>query len=152
MSHILFFVYILVIASILAKLEIAIEGPDGWAGKLPTWRLSADHIVSKIFLGGRPMTGYHLWMNLFSIFILHSTFLFNTFSWVTELKVISAFILIWVIEDFLWFVLNPAYGIKNFVKEKIWWHEKRWFIIAPVEYFTLLPLGIILYIISTIIH
>lgn len=150
MSHILFFLYILVTAYVLAKLEIAIEGADGWAGKLPTWKLSQDHIFSKIFLGGRPLTGYHLWMNIFSILILHFVILFTGFSLSIELKIISAFVLIWSIEDFLWFVLNPAFGIKNFRKEKIWWHEKRWFFIAPVEYFTLVPLSILLYLVSII--
>jgi hypothetical protein len=45
-------------------------------------------------------------------------------------------------------VFNPAFGLKNFKKEKIWWHEKRWFLFAPVEYFIFIPIGIILYLLS----
>jgi hypothetical protein len=41
--------------------------------------------------------------------------------------------LFWVVEDFLWFVLNPAFGFKRFVPEIVTWHP-NWVFGAPVEY------------------
>ncbi|HSQ77288.1 MAG TPA: hypothetical protein VLN91_00195, partial [Nitrospirota bacterium] len=46
-----------------------------------------------------------------------------------------ALMLFWIIEDFLWFVLNPAFGINNFSQNKIPWH-KQWFLGMPVDYWT----------------
>jgi len=43
--------------------------------------------------------------------------------------------LFWIIEDFLWFVLNPAFGIAGFVRKNIPWH-KQWFLNVPVDYWT----------------
>jgi hypothetical protein len=129
----------------MAKLEIAIEGPHGWASSLPTWKLPRNHWVSKLFFGGRPATGYHVWVNLFVLILLHFVFVFQAPTLKVELKLLSFFVLFWTIEDFLWFVLNPAYGLKNFRKEKIWWHADNWFKIAPREYFIFVPLAIILY-------
>jgi hypothetical protein len=48
------------------------------------------------------------------------------------------------IEDFLWFVLNPYYGIKNFRKEKIWWH-KKWWGPVPTLYWMLLIIVVVLF-------
>ena len=42
-----------------------------------------------------------------------------------------AFILV---EDFLWFVLNPSYTLKNYKKEKIPWH-KEWIMGIPKNYY-----------------
>ena len=145
---IFYFLAVLLAAIALAKWEIAIEGPNGWATKLPTWRLSEKHWLSKLFVAGRPLTGYHVWMFIFVIILLHLPYLYVSFSWSTELKIIAFALLMWMAEDFLWFVLNPAFGIKNFRKNKIWWHAKSWWGIAPAEFFILIPLGIILYIIS----
>ena len=49
--------YFFLIAFILAHLEIQIEGPHGWAEKLPTWRWDSPG-VRRWF--GKPVTGYHL--------------------------------------------------------------------------------------------
>jgi len=143
--HYIFIIYLFLASYIFAKVEIAIEGGDGWAKKLPTWKLPEGHIISKIFFGGRTVTGYHVWVNIFIIFILHSVYLFVPLQFSIETKILAFYMLFWVIEDFLWFVINPSYGLKNFKKEKIWWHEKRWFVFAPIEYFIFVPIAIILY-------
>ncbi|MEK7542067.1 MAG: hypothetical protein AAB524_00005, partial [Patescibacteria group bacterium] len=38
--------------------------------------------------------------------------------------------------DFLWFVLNPYYGVKKFKKQNVWWHNRsHWlFNITPLDY------------------
>jgi hypothetical protein len=48
-----------------------------------------------------------------------------------------------LIEDFLWFVFNPHYGIKKFRKGQIWWHT-NWLGPMPVLYWWLLPVVIVL--------
>lgn len=151
MNHIIFFLALLWLSFVMAKLEINIEGQYGWAEKLPTKRLSSNHWISKLVFGGRPATGYHLWLSILIFSLLHTVYLFYPFTWQIELKIVSFFILFWMIEDFLWFVLNSAYGLKNFKPEKIWWHRNNWWGIAPREYFILIPIGITLYIISIII-
>lgn len=61
---------------------------------------------------------------------------------------LSFFILFWILEDWLWFVLNPAYGIRKFRKEHVWWHAKDWWWIMPRDYWIFLPVGIWLLVIS----
>lgn len=145
MQVLLFIIFLSVLSFIFAKVEIAIEGSEGWAKNFPTWKLPREHWVSQIFFGGRPATGYHFWVILFVLIFLHITFIFNPFSLFIELKLLSFFVLFWVLEDFLWFVLNPAFGIRKFKKENIWWHANNWFVFAPREYFIFIPIGIILY-------
>lgn len=140
-------IFICVASFLFAKVEIAIEGADGWAEKLPTWKLPKSHWAN-IFLGHRPMTGYHLWINLFIFFIMHIVYLFQMPSIEIEFRLVALFILFWTVEDFLWFVLNPAFGLKNFKAEKIWWHKDNWWAIAPREYFIFLPIAILLYLLS----
>ncbi|MFH1536873.1 MAG: hypothetical protein ABID45_02730 [Patescibacteria group bacterium] len=148
MEHLLFFLYIIILSTLFAKIEIEIEGKFGWAEKLPTWKTSPDHWFSKNFLNSRPLTGYHVWIVLFMFFMIHFIYLFVGFTLILELKLLSFFILFWMFEDFLWFLLNPNYGLANFKPEKIWWHKKHWWLIAPRDYFIFIPLGIILYILS----
>ena len=128
--------YIVIAAFFFAKLEIAIEGPDGWAAKLPTWRLPPEHWASKIFFGGKPATGYHLWANLFILFLAHIPYLFIPFALETELTLVATIILIFTLEDFFWFALNPAFGLANFKKEKVWWYAKTWWGFMPSVYVT----------------
>ena len=47
---------IVVLAYVFAKVEVHIEGTNGWASKLPTWRIER-HWLLDLFFGGRPMTG-----------------------------------------------------------------------------------------------
>ncbi len=148
MHHLLSFLFVLAASFLFAKTEIAIEGPNGWAEKLPTWRLPKEHWASRLVFGGRPATGYHVWLNAFILFSAHAVYLFASFSWSVELRLISLFILFWALEDFLWFVLNPAFGLHNFKREKIWWHKDSWWWIAPSAYFIFIPVGVALYIAS----
>ena len=148
MEHLLFFLYIIILSTLFAKIEIEVEGKFGWAEKLPTWKTSADHWISKYFLSGRPLTGYHVWIILFMFFMIHFVYLFIGFTLILELKLLSFFILFWMFEDFLWFLLNPEFGLANFKSKKIWWHKNNWWLFAPRDYFIFIPLGIILYILS----
>jgi len=148
MEHLIFFGLLIWISFVMAKLEINIEGENGWAKNLPTWRLPPSHWVSKVFFGGKEATGYHLWLNLFEYSFVQLVFVFIPFSWNIEFRLISFVFLLWVIEDFLWFLINPKYGIRKFNKKYIPWHERVWWIFAPRDYFILASVGILFYLLS----
>ncbi len=123
-----------------AKVEIQIEGTSGWAKNLPTWRIE-NHWLLKVFFGGRAMTGYHAWVISFIFLLFHIPVAFtDQWSFAFEGRVLGGFILFWIIEDFLWFVLNPGFGIKKFKKEFIPWHP-NWVMLAPIEYWFFCPIG-----------
>jgi hypothetical protein len=135
-------VFIAIAAFLWAKLEIHIEGQRGWAADLPTWRVEKHRLLDLLY-GGRPLTGYHVWCFAFMFFFFHMP-LFWTGSWSIgqELNVIGGFFLFWVAEDFLWFVLNPHFGLRKFTKEHAWWH-KRWLAWVPVDYWAFGLLGVL---------
>jgi len=54
--------FVLALAAVFAKVEVEIEGPDGWAAKLPTWR-APDSWVSHALLDGKPLTGFWFVLN-----------------------------------------------------------------------------------------
>lgn len=139
----LFTLFIIGSAFLWAKLEIHIEGGRGWAADLPTWRVE-KHFLLDLLYGGRPLTGYHIWCFAFVFFLFHMPFFWTgTWSISQELNVIGSYCLFWVVEDFLWFVLNPHFGLRKFTKEHAWWH-KRWLARVPVEYWAFGLLGILL--------
>ncbi|MCH8049678.1 hypothetical protein IH979_03130 [Patescibacteria group bacterium] len=128
-----------VLAFVLAALEIEIESKHGWAQKLPTWYRVTGPAgkIYKMFMSGKPLTGYHLYMQVFTLLIFHIPF-FSGFDWtlVGELKMLALFF-VWVsLWDYLWFVLNPAYGWRRFRKENVWWHATSpWlFGLFPFDY------------------
>lgn len=117
--------YTIALAVVLALWEIQIEGKNGWASNLPCWRRERGTIVK--ILGGRPWTGYHTCMVAFLILVMHFPFvLFQDWEIRKELLVWGFFFQLVMVEDFLWFVLNPAFGLKRFRKEYIWWHSTWW--------------------------
>ncbi len=149
MASALYFGFLLILAYFFANVEVQIEGTAGWAQNLPTWRIE-KHWLLDIFFGGRPMTGYHAWVLSFVILFFHIPFFFfHHWSPWLEARVIGGFIIFWIAEDFLWFVINPGYGIKKFKKKYIPWHPK-WFLIAPIEYWIFLPIGCALILCSNI--
>lgn len=127
-----------------ALLEIQIEGPNGWAANLPTWRLK-NTLLNRLF-PGRPLTGYHLWMLVFIAIVAHLPFTFGLpWTWRGELKAISFILIFWVVEDFAWFLLNPHYGLARFRPQFITWHQKAWWWIAPRDYWIATCVGVALY-------
>lgn len=136
-------IFIIFLAFILALWEIQIEGKDGWAAKIPAWRIEKGWVMK--LTGGRPLTGYHVYMTVFLIAMVHLPLFFINWNWRRESLLLGVYVSIVFIEDFLWFVLNPHFGIKNFRKGKIWWH-KQWWGPAPALYWILLVIaGILIY-------
>jgi hypothetical protein len=120
------------LALIFAAMEIEIEGKWGWMQKTQTWYLFSGGLAAfwQVLVGPKPITGYHFFFSIFQILILHIPFVSGAeWSLAREFMTLSVFFVWSVLEDFLWFVLNPYYGIKNFRKEKIWWYAKNVWII-----------------------
>lgn len=144
----LFFLALLWVSFAFAKVEIAIEGGHGWAESLPTWRVTSHNWASLLFFSGRPLTGYHLWMETFILSILHLVYVFDSPTISTELQILAFFCFFSVFEDYFWFVFNPAFGIRNFKKDKIWWHQAHWWWIMPRDYYMMSALGAVLYVLA----
>ena len=68
-----FLLFVVIAAALFAKIEIEIEGPHGWAEKLPTWRIENHFLLDWLF-GGRSLTGYHVWAFAFVLFVFHLPF------------------------------------------------------------------------------
>jgi hypothetical protein len=132
-------------ALFFAMLEIQIEGPNGWATQLPTWRM--ENRWTRLFWDGKPLTGYHVSLTLFVIALAHMTYVVDFAAPFvrTELRIASFLILLFVLEDWLWFVLNPAYGLRRFKREHVWWHATNWWWIMPRTYWLFTPLALALY-------
>lgn len=75
---------VLVLAYLFARVEVEIEGEAGWAANLPTWRIE-EHPLLDLFMGGRALTGYHLWMFAFIGLVFHFP-LFFIGRWSPELE------------------------------------------------------------------
>jgi hypothetical protein len=121
--------YFFLIAFVLAHLEIQIEGPHGWAEKLPTWRWDGPG-VRRWF--GRPVTGYHLCLITFILLLLHVPQFYGG-SWTLEADLLAMFFLLTVTWDFLWFACNRHFGVARFRKGEIWWFP-AWAFGVPQPY------------------
>jgi hypothetical protein len=147
-EHATFIAFLLVSAWLFAMLEIQVEGRDGWAEKLPTWRVDNrwTRLVCK-----KPLTGYHLYAQAFVFFFAHAPFGLGLAPWDirAELRVVGFVALFWVLEDFLWFACNRDYGISRFNPQCISWHRDAWWWIAPRDYWIGLPLGVACYVLAS---
>jgi hypothetical protein len=123
-------------ALVLALVEIEVEGAYGWAEKLPTpYRVSGP--LARLFalvLGGKPLTGYNLLMFASTLLAFHLPFAFGA-PWTVarELALLAAWVSWSALWDFLWFLLNPAYGWRRFRRGRVWWHS-RWLWRLPLDY------------------
>lgn len=131
------------VAAAFAMVEIQIEGANGWASTLPTWRVES-HWLLDLFWGGRPMTGYHAWVFAFMGLVFHLGLVTaGRWSWRLEARTLAAMLLFWIIEDALWFIFNPAYGWATLTPGKIPWH-KHWFLGLPTDYWTFTSVAAVL--------
>lgn len=129
----IYFAWTLVMALFFANAEIQIEGGAGWATSLPTWRIE-KHWLLDIFWGGRAMTGYHAWVFTFMALVFFMPLAFNgRFVGRDAVLALGGLALFWVAEDFLWFALNPAFGLAQFGPAQATWHP-RWLWGLPVDY------------------
>jgi hypothetical protein len=141
---VLLLMWVALLATLFAELEIQIEGAHGWAAGLPTWRVD-DAPILKLFFGGRAITGYHVFAFSFMFCVFHLPIvLVGHFAWRIEARILGSLMLFWMVEDFLWFVLNPAFGLAKFTPQHVPWHP-HWLLGVPVDYivFTLLAVALL---------
>jgi hypothetical protein len=124
-------VYYYAVALVLAQLEIQIEGPYGWAARLPTWRWDSPAVLRWL---GKPVTGYHVFLNLFILLFLHLPVVLGAPSLEREAEILSLYFLLCVSWDFLWFACNPHFGLRRFKPENVWWF-RGWWLGIPRAYF-----------------
>ena len=129
--------YFFLIALVLAHFEIQIEGPHGWAEKLPTWRWDS-RAVRRWF--GKPVTGYHLCLVTLILLFLHVPQLYGG-SWEREADLLALFFLLTVTWDFLWFACNRHFGVGRFRKGQIWWFP-TWTLGLPRPYLLVIALSL----------
>lgn len=125
-------------ATVVACIEIESEGKFGWADKAPTWYRTTGFFgrVYGLFMGGKPLTGYHAFMFFLPVLIFHAHFFMGVeWSGAEELKSWATCLAWFPLWDYYWFVLNPHYEGK-FKREHIWWHAKSpWvFGLFPLDY------------------
>ncbi|HNZ86241.1 MAG TPA: hypothetical protein PLD95_01030 [bacterium] len=140
-------IYIFIMAVILAALEVQIEAENGWAKNIPTWHPDPNKWYSKLYkkiMGGKELTGYHLFIFTFVLLIFHLPFFFNL-KWTIaqELNIICIFLIFVIIWDYLWFVINPHFTIKDFKGDHIFWHSK-WLLNLPTDYWGAVAISLIL--------
>ena len=134
-------------ALLFAAVEIEIEGPHGWAERLPTWfRVSTRPArVYRWFMRGKPLTGYHAVMFVLPAWSFHLGFVSGVpWSWAAEAGTLAAY-LAWVVTwDFLWFVLNPHFGWERFRPSDVWWHRSPWLARVPLDYWSAVVMSVAL--------
>ena len=139
----LLLLWVVLLGLFFANVEIQIEGANGWAAGLPTWRVER-HPLLDLFWGGRPLTGYHLWIFSFMALVFHlPLFVLGRFTLRLELRVLGCLMLFWIVEDGLWFLLNPAFGPGKFAPAFIPWH-KHWALGVPTDYLVFAGVGALL--------
>jgi len=125
--------WLLLLGTLFAQAEIQVEGPNGWAAALPTWRIVDGHVLKALF-GGRVVTGYHVFIFAFMFSVFHlPAVLTHTFSLRLEARILGSLMLFWVIEDVMWFAMNPAYGLGRLNAQGAPWHP-HWCFGVPVDY------------------
>jgi hypothetical protein len=117
---------------LLAKAEIEIEGGEGWAVSLPTWRWEPEWWLN--LTNGKAVTGYHVWLTLFLIAVYHLPLVFAGFSRELWAKCASSYLLTTAAWDLQWFAWNPAWGLKKFRSTPIPWFRRKLFGF-PIDYY-----------------
>lgn len=137
--------FVTILSYFFANVEIQIEGAQGWAAGLPVTFRIEKHWLLDIFWGGRPMTGYHAWVFSFVFLAFHLPLAW-TAKWTPRLeaRVVACVMLFWIVEDFLWFILNPAFGWAMLTPAHVPWHI-HWFLGFPTDYWTFTFAGTAMY-------
>ncbi len=112
-------IYIQLIFVSIAFWESFVEGYNPWASGKHGWK------VRITFLKKEPITAYHMFLYLVTIpLFLMLPFVIFGFNGHIFWLIIANYFLGLVVEDFLWFVVNPVWGgLRNFNSKKVYWHR-----------------------------
>lgn len=118
-----FYIFTIIAALFWAIYEIQIEGKNGWAANLPTWK--TNNWFNKVF-GWPYLDGYHLWLFILSLFIFYFPYFLNVpVNFNNELMILINYQIFIILEDFFWFIFNPNWGIKKFLINEIPWQKMK---------------------------
>lgn len=123
---------------LLAKVEIEIEGDQGWAASLPTWRWEPEWFLN--LSNGKAVTGYHLWLSLFLVGMFHLPLVYAGFTRELWAKCLSSYLLTTAVWDLQWFAWNPAWGLAKFRSTPVPWFRRK-LLGFPVDYYVAVALS-----------
>jgi hypothetical protein len=66
--------------------------------------------------------------------------IFGRFSFRLEARSLGSLMLFWIMEDLLWFLVNPAFGPARFAPSFVPWH-RHWLLGVPTDYLTFTFVG-----------
>jgi hypothetical protein len=127
--------YLFALAHLLARVEIHVEGDCGWAAKLPTWRWGPEWWLR--LTNGKELTGYHVWLTLFLVGVLHLPLVLAGFSRPLLARCLSSYLAIVAVWDLQWFVWNPAWGLSGLRSRPVPWFRAKWLGFPTDYYFAL---------------
>jgi len=113
MSLVLVFIFIILAFIATAFWEAYIEGQFGGASQQVGWRF-------KLF--GYHIHAYHFWLWFVTYPLLLAIPLLVAFSRELLGTILAGYFLGAIIEDFLWFVINPQWPFSNFNSQKVNWY------------------------------
>ncbi len=130
----------------MALFEIQVEGANGWAANLPTWKVNIHLPLLGFWWNsrGKPLTGYHVYLQLLTFLLPHFIFLYSKWTLKKELNLISFYAFFSTFEGLLWFVFNPAWGWQKF-RLGIPWYQEAWALGLPAEYWLRFGFASVLY-------
>ena len=146
-----------VIALLFAAMYASVEGSKPWAENLSNcWRPDPGLWWVQVLYWfpnfGREVNGLDtfglLLFGTFGFFLVPVWYLTHSqkFSFTQWLEVLAYFIAISVIEDWVWYLINPAFGIYRFSSAFIPPAMHHWFWVIPTQYawafLATIPVGI----------
>lgn len=121
MIHLKFFLFVIIFSVVKAYFEVQIEGKNGWARNLPTWRIKNK--ITHFLMCGRALTGYHvgLWTFEALFLLLFPMFIIPNWQWYYLLAGLSIWFLDGGLEDYLWSYFNKIKFDKKHLKWFKYW-------------------------------
>lgn len=94
--------------------EAYIEGKNPWGKKQCGWKFK----LTKNFT----LTAYHFWLNVMFIFFLSLPVVIYGWDWEIAGIITSAALIGFIVQDFLWYAINPHYSFKKFNPKDAGWY------------------------------
>lgn len=128
-------IFIIIQAAMIATAlwESRIEGRHIGAAQQVGWKTN---------ILGTNFTEYHFWLFIVAYPIMLSVPLVIDFSWKLFAVLSSSYLVGLVLEDFMWFALNPYFSLRKFNSKEVKWYA--WLKIGKFEIPFFYPIYIIL--------